>query len=79
MIFGCPDKQIKIKEKWDLTSVKELRSLWPVKHLSGLFISMLYLFQDVIVTGVDISDPFPISDVVFLIKSQKCFSNACAL
>src|SRR5215211_2639109 len=36
--------------------------------------------QDVIVTGVDISDfPFAISDVVCLIKSQKCFSNACAL
>src|SRR5215211_4117822 len=36
--------------------------------------------QDVIVTGSEISDfPFAISDVVCLTKSQKCFSNLCAL
>lgn len=37
--------------------------------------------QGVTVTGLDISasPPSPISAVFSLIKSQKCFSNACAL
>src|ERR671911_598082 len=36
-IWTVPIKQIKSKERRDLTSVIELGSLWPVKHLSGLF------------------------------------------